>query len=455
MNVEFRLLLSMLQSKDLKTVSQYGVKDEYFSLPDTLLAYKFIQAYSASKEAYGQMPSLELIHQRFPTFPVNAPRIEESIYSLIYELKDKYLKRHIHIIMEDMDLLVKTDPRAAIDYLAAQSSKLKAENFEAAHLQMDAADAAIKIIENYNLIADTDGYLGIPYPWEPLNHATRGMQKGEVNLVYGPSKSMKSWLLLEMCIVHPFVHANARCLLISMEMPVIQMYRRVYARFAKVDYEQLVSGNLMPMDRERYNNTALALHGELSLDSKERTRNIRIIKPDSRMGGGVSAVKKAIDEFDPDVVAIDGIYLMADERSSTRTGDWKNLTHVSQDLKSLAHEYQIPLLESHQGNRSSVKRAPGQDAEDYSDVGFSLGPIQDADFVMRTQKQEGPDGDTQLVITLPAVREAKIDKFVLNAHPAVDFSVISQDNMPVSPDRTIQSDKSLHKAFTKRQPALS
>jgi replicative DNA helicase len=450
MNLEIKFLLQILHSKDLKTATSNGVKVDYFMSPENLMVFQFIEKYAKAKDSYGQVPSLHLISTRFPNFPAGESPPDDSLHSIIYEMKDRYLRKCLSAIQDDVEQLKEVDPRTAIDYLHTAASKLRADNAEYGHLQLDARDAALSVLESVNLISDTDGYLGIPFPWEPLNLATRGMSKGEFYLIYGPAKSMKTWIALEIAVVHPFLYANARCLVVSMEMPVTQMYRRIYSRFAQVDYEHVVSGTLDAISRQRFEQTCLGLYAELSADNPDRRRNIRVIKPEN---AGISSVMKAVEEFDPDIVFVDGIYLLRDERPGQRSNDWKSLSHISQDLKALCHRHQVPLIGTHQANRTGVKRDVSKDnADDYSDVGMSMGPIQDADFVIRTQKVKTPEGDTHIAISLPATREVNIDGFFLDARPAVSFNVVAGPQ--IREDKFKAPTANEVASFASRKPAL-
>jgi hypothetical protein len=162
---------------------------------------------------------------------------------------------------------------------------------------------------------------------------------------------------------------------------------------------------------------------------------------------------KAVEEFDPDIVFVDGIYLLRDERPGQRSNDWKSLSHISQDLKALCHRHQVPLIGTHQANRTGVKRDVSKDnADDYSDVGMSMGPIQDADFVIRTQKVKTPEGDTHIAISLPATREVNIDGFFLDARPAVSFNVVAGPQ--IREDKFKAPTANEVASFASRKPAL-
>lgn len=446
MNIEYAVILSILHTRDLKAAIATGIKPDYFALPDALLAFKLIEQFAATRETFGQVPSIRWLSERVPSIPYNTPPMPDTTSALIYELKDSYLTRQLSNGLDDLDMLVRTDPRMAVEYLITTARNLQRETGDAEHLRMDIMDAATKAIEAYALLADNDGMLGIPYPWDPLNEATRGMQKGEYIVIYGPPKNMKTWIANEMGTVFPFEYANARCLMISCEMPIPQMFRRTFSRLARVNYGELVSSSLRPEDRSRFEQTCLAVQAELMAANASscRQRNIRIIKPSVRTGGGISSIRAAIEEFEPDVVLIDGVYLLKDERNSSRNADWKNIAHINQDLKGVAHEYQIPIIGTTQANRSGMRRKAGQ--EDVADdLAFSMSALMDADVVIRVQKVITTEGDTKVILSLPAVRESTINQFMVNANPSIDFSLHSRDIDPQMLERLMGAEPTVAK----------
>ena len=151
-------------------------------------------------------------------------------------------------------------------------------------------------------------------------------------------------------------------------------------------------------------------------------RDIRVIFNGS--GGGVNAIRNEIDRFEPDIVFIDGLYLMSDDRSGgKRDNGWRTLSNITQDLKAMAAECNVPVVGTTQSNREGVKRKAGADMDSYDDIGFGLGAIQDADLVMRLQKIKDSAQQERILVTLPAVREASVDAFTLRFVPVIDFEL--------------------------------
>mgnify|MGYP002528563679 CR=1 FL=1 len=68
----------------------------------------------------------------------------------------------------------------------------------------------------------------------------------------------------------------------------------------------------------------------------------------------VSKLRKWIKQYKLDVIAIDGITYMHDERGKKGDNKTERLTNISEDLMSLSNELQIPIIVVVQANREGV-----------------------------------------------------------------------------------------------------
>ena len=131
-----------------------------------------------------------------------------------------------------------------------------------------------------------------------------------------------------------------------------------------------------------------------------------------------------IRETKPDLVIVDGMYLMRDDRSGKRDVDWKAIAHISQDLKLTAQEFGVPLIGVTQANRGSE----GKESS-LSGLGYSDSFAQDADAVFQVSRRKVVDPETgikktELYLNCPGLREGELDGIVVNGNPGSDFSYI-------------------------------
>jgi len=243
--------------------------------------------------------------------------------------------------------------------------------------------------------------------------------------VYAPSKHGKTWFSLELAAVHPFLHSHARVLIISCEMPINQMYRRMMARFSEVDYHGVINGSLCNSEQERYLAT-LDRHQQEQEDVLDigdgGHRCIRVIRPSSRTGAGVESIRNAVDLFEPDILLVDAVYRLAG-KNGARDYKWNAIQENIAALKDLSGEKNMPVVVTAQANRTGWKSVEEVDFDDYGDMSMSAGFIQEADAVYRLQKFSLPDHSERILVTIPALRDAKVDPFTIHFRPCYDFSL--------------------------------
>ena len=59
--------------------------------------------------------------------------------------------------------------------------------------------------------------------------------------------------------------------------------------------------------------------------------------------------------YKPDIVCIDGAYLMSNNPAPEALGDWKELAAVSRDLKQTANTLETPIIGVVQANRGAAE----------------------------------------------------------------------------------------------------
>lgn len=424
-DLEVKLISKIMLDGSPRKAKSLGVGLEYFTNPKCALAWKRLLEYGSMPGQMGEVPTKRQLTKH--TGLELLDYVDESMMDLVKELRDDYSTRTLRkCVIEVDDLLRAYGPELALEHLNSIAKELNSGLIPDSN-RLDLADAIPRFKESYELMQKGNGINGIPFPWAPMNDGTGGMAPGTFNVIYGPSKSGKTWMGLEVGVVHPFERANARTLVVSNEMPNEQIYRRVLARMCRLDYGQVVRAALDEDGRAQMYEHLNSIHQEQIDELKQglnhqRYRAIRCVKPSSALGGGCNAIRSEIEAFQPDLVFIDGVYLMTDDRTKTRDMSWRTIANITQDLKMLATRYNLPIIGTTQSNREGVKRKPGEDMDSYDDVGFGLGAIQDADMVMRVQKIETNQGE-KVLVTLPAMRESKVDSFTVNFVPVVDFGL--------------------------------
>jgi hypothetical protein len=427
--LEDRLIARVLADGSAQRALSLGVTESWFNDPLCRRAWAAIVEHGSKPATRNMTPSTQRLAKLVPGYRAPSSAPEEPLQEIIGDLNESRARAIIQAGLVDVDDLLRTQGvDIAVAHLTEIARDLQRNALTPSHLECGLADAIPEFIADYERIERGGGVVGIPFPWQPLNTATGGLQPGTLNVIYAPSKNGKTWIGLEVGVVHPFEAGNARCLMVSNEMPIKQIWRRILARLCRLEYGQ-VTGGTLPLDaRDRSFDMLTGLQEDQLMAMRESVgsgyRDINVIKPSIADGGGVNAIRAAIERFEPDVVFIDGLYLMADDRQQgKRDNGWRTIANITQDLKALAAEKNVPIVGTTQSNREGVKRKIGENMDSYDDIGFGLGAIQDADLVMRLQKIAGREGEDRILVTLPAVREATVDAFTLRFRPVVDFEL--------------------------------
>jgi replicative DNA helicase len=112
----------------------------------------------------------------------------------------------------------------------------------------------------------------------------------------------------------------------------------------------------------------------------------------------VTGLKSKIEKLKPDIVFVDGVYLMIDEATG-ESNTPQALTNITRNLKRLAQKENIPIVITTQVLLWKMKkRQVSADA-----IGYSSSFFQDSDVILGLQKQDEED-DTSRELRIVASR---------------------------------------------------
>lgn len=432
-NTELQFICKVIETQDFHTVEKLKIDESFFLgdaniISQTREAFRFIREHYHNDVTYGAVPSWALLQQRFYGFPWTPSW--DTLPTLCQELRRLKLRSQILSLADELNQRADVDPRAALEVVREAASTLVSQHEISNDLLLSAAGE--QLYQEYQLVATGHGLTGIPWPWDVLNDDTQGMHKGELIIIYGRPKSMKTWMALYVaCWAYM---ANMRVLVYSMEMHEVQILRRCAAIIAKVEYDKLKNGKLDPATMQRVFDILYQLRDEeQAKGAGGHYPAILAVHPRSE-SSGVSTVQAKIKEFSPDLVIVDGLYLMRDDRVKARTIDWKSIAHISQDLKRTAGIMNVPVIGVTQANRGASKD-PAQ--ADLAELAYADALSQDCDLCMRVSKQKDTStGENEIVLSFPGSREGTLEHFVIHGLPAVNFgykrATVKDPNNPQS-----------------------
>lgn len=370
---EERLISRVVRTREIVPALEAGLEDNWFYNAENRAVWKFIRQHWTK---YEEVPTAVTVKDNFPTYRLLA--VEDSLEYLVDQLVD-YRKRQktIEVVQNAAESIASGDHEKAISEMAQGISTIFDEGI-AQTSDIDLTDAPEKRFDEYMSIKTRDGgLLGYRTGFKTIDQATAGLQPGQLITIIAPPKTGKSVLAMQMAVN---VHEDGYIPMFqSFEMTNIEQQQRHDAMRAKIAHSRLVRGNLN-LDEERRYKEAL----------KKMDTMHRFYLTDSSSAMTVSGLQAKIEKIRPDIVFVDGVYLMVDEASGESNTPGA-LTSITRNLKRLAQRQNIPIVISTQVLLWKMKR--GQVSAD--SIGYSSSFFQDSDVILGLQKQDEEDDSSR------------------------------------------------------------
>jgi hypothetical protein len=322
-----------------------GIKDDYFVT--NLSVWQFVLW---SYREHGGPPSIEIVQQHFPSFEVK--KSDAPVGLIVDELK----KRHIHNAMRESlrgmaRLMEKAKPLDAFGLMKETVLRIQAD--EDSSRDVNLVENTEARLSEYNDIAKCEGMIGIPTPWKMLNEATLGLQSEDLIMLAGRSGVGKTWSEVVFACTEWMMGYVP--LVISNEMSVKQMVRRIDATCAKLPYKRFRAGMLSGEELERWERSLRDMKDGLPFWVSGDRRQLT-----------VTGIRAKVRKYKPNVLWIDGGYLLSDESHGRQS--WERWSNVCGQLKRLGQDEGIPVGISHQFNLEGRGSEGSADTLKYGDV---------------------------------------------------------------------------------------
>lgn len=201
------------------------------------------------------------------------------------------------------------------------------------------------------------GLLGYSSPWPNVDCHSMGLQPGELTVVLAKRKTGKTWILLKwfVHILRNDLKPGESILIASMEMPAVQMYRRMAAIDLRLDYKDFRSGRLTVEEEKRLNEWV-----ERMRDGDESQPTVHVAGADVIRGVGDICDKVA--ELDSKLVGLDGLYILGRD---SKKGMWeRTIDNISELKLDLCASMNIGCLATSQFRGGKNKNELDADADD-------------------------------------------------------------------------------------------
>ena len=353
--VALQILSKIIATKSTQILKDNLLTKEYFVGYED--EFEFITDH---EENYGSVPDKATFLSKFPDMEL--VEVTESDKYLVDTIREEYLYyKSVPVVQKVADLL-KTDANAAAEYMIASMRDLQPNyNLGGVDIVADAENRFKQYLER----KDKQKNYFFTCGFEELDDIIHGIQREEeLFVLFARTNQGKSWVLEKMCTHVWQIGYNVGY--ISPEMGAASIGYRFDTLYKNFSNKDLMWGK-SDIDTDEY--------AQYIDELKQKQNKFIVATPnDFARRITVTKLKNWIKQYKLDLVAIDGITYMTDERFKRGDNKTTTLTNISEDLMSLSMEMKVPVLIVVQANRAGV-------AQDDNDGTPELDTIRDSDGI--------------------------------------------------------------------------
>ncbi len=337
-----KLLVSkIIQEESLAEAGD--IQPRFFTNKDWREAFVYITEYYRD---HGEVPSLRVMVNDCPK--VKLVEVDEPWGDIIHRMQKQHVRgiidAHLSEVIGYMDELdLNGEPKIpdidmAVNRLGALIGKI--HNDVPRSRDVDVTQNGADRLARYRERKNNPGMMvGIPSGFTTIDNATQGFQPGQLITLTGLAKASKSVFALLMG-----KHAQEygkRVLYITFEMTCEEQEQRLDAYRAGINDMKLLSGNITDEEWTRL---------EQSVHITENLPPL-IFSEDCMT---VTAIGAKIDLLKPDIVIVDGVYMMEDEEGFDK-GSPQALANIVSSLKFMAMNREICIIDVTQSTPARTK----------------------------------------------------------------------------------------------------
>ena len=330
--------MSFIINKDITSEQMIGYEDEFNFI---LNHYK----------KYGNVPDVETFIDKFEDFQlVEVFETENYLYDT---LQEEYLYSKLVPIVQKTAELLKTDSIKAYEYIQKEMSVTAPVSGECG---VDIIKHARDRYEEYKAKQNKEIMWAYPTGFKELDDKINGLSKGEEFMVIvARTNQGKSWILARILTHNWKIGVNVGY--ISPEMSASQVGYRFDTLNEHFSNSDLYRGNEVDSYEDYINFLTNSKNGFIVATPMDFNNKITVTK-----------LKNFVIKNNIEILGIDGISYLTDERYSRGDNRTTSLTNISEDLMALSCELKIPVIvvvQAKRGSHDNESQLP--DVEDIRD----------------------------------------------------------------------------------------
>jgi replicative DNA helicase len=361
---EHRLVSKVIRDRDINPALQRNVSDSWFLDDENKKVWAFVRKHYGE---YSEVPTATTVKDHYPNYKVLD--VQDNIEYLLDTMVD--FRRRL-LTRQGLETAIgelqENNHDAALLAMEATITRVNEQGVLGTH-EVDLSKNTEQRYKDYQALQNQQ-FLGIPTGFEKIDEATAGLQGGQLITVIAPPKTGKSQIALQIAIN---THQLGKTPMFqSFEMNNHEQQQRHDAMRAHISHGRLRRGKLLPEEEARYID---------SLNEMEKQHSFHLV--DAVNGITVSALSAKIEQCKPDIVFVDGVYLMLDEI----TGEMNTpqaITNITRALKRLAQRIDKPIVITTQ--TLLWKMRAGKVTAD--SIGYSSSFFQDSDVILGLEPVE-------------------------------------------------------------------
>lgn len=355
-----QIINKVLQSNDINIISKHSLEEDHFIGYEE--EFNFIMNHY---QKYQRVPDKATFLSTFKEFEfVDVGETDEYLLDTLYEETLYY--KSVEVVQKVADLLT-VNANDAVEYLQSQIPNLSVTNIT------EGTDIISQSKERFDIYLEK---MNGQDPWyitsgfEELDTLIHGWAKGEELVVFFARTGQgKSWVLVK-TLEHAWSIGN-KVGYISPEMSASKIGYRFDTVNKNFANSNLVWGKEEPEYESYIKDLATKPNPFIVATPKDFNKKITITK-----------LKQFCTSNKLDILGIDGITYLTDERSKRGDNKTAALTNISEDLIALSSELGIPIIVVVQSNRNGVKSEEAEGTPDLETIRDSDGIAQNATKVL-------------------------------------------------------------------------
>lgn len=336
MSVGLEALTSICLAGSLASFQE--VNESLFVTDEEQEVYQFIRRHF---RRYKELPSVPIVQE---ATGVELEDAESTTDYYLDQLYDRLLYNSLRQPYHELRTAMSSADAGAIQEAVASLNRAHRGSQRTASSSLsDIASVGDRLIDLYQERQLALGLTGIDTGWPYLNDLSGGYQNGDFISIVARTSVGKTWILLHSAYVAYL--SGASVLIVSTEMTKEQIANRLIAIHAQVDPSLVRKGRLCYWSRQRF------FRAVTDFSDPHRLKIYA-----GNIGRSTEDIDACITQHSPDLILIDGFYLLKPTTAGRSSGRFEKVYYVTDEIRNMSLAHNRPIAVTTQFNRQAGDR---------------------------------------------------------------------------------------------------